>query len=66
MRDRNGNKITVEYDAFNDPILITDSLDRQVTIEYDFNDVAPYGQCDTERSFKPKQWPPTERHCCEE
>ena len=39
MRDRNGNLLT-----FNGAI--TDSLGRQVTIENDVMDVAPYGLCD--------------------
>ncbi|MEK6334072.1 MAG: LamG-like jellyroll fold domain-containing protein [Acidobacteriota bacterium] len=44
MRDRNGNKVTFTYD--NSSTTITDSLNRQVTIEYAVTDVAPYGLCD--------------------
>jgi YD repeat-containing protein len=34
MRDRNGNKVTFEFDAFNRISSITDSLNRLVTITY--------------------------------
>jgi RHS repeat-associated protein len=44
-RDRNGNQITYTYT--NDRVTsIKDSLDREVTIQYGFNDIAPYGVCD--------------------
>lgn len=54
VRDRNGNRVTVTYGApynsgngtYYRPIKITDSLNREVTIEYDVNDVQPYGLCD--------------------
>jgi YD repeat-containing protein len=46
MRDRNGNKLSFTYDAFGRVITITDSLNRQVTINYDVSDVAPYSLCD--------------------
>ena len=45
MRDRNGNKLTFTSDA-NFNLIITDSLNRQVTFNYDYQDVAPYGLCD--------------------
>jgi RHS repeat-associated protein len=52
MRDRNGNQISFTYTS---GLLtqITDSLNRQVFIEYDVADVAPYGLCDriTYRGF---------------
>ena len=45
IQDRNGNKLTYSYT--NDRVdLIRDSLDREVTIEYAVNDIAPYGLCD--------------------
>ena len=34
LRDRNGNKITFTYDAYNRVVTITDSLNRQVTFSY--------------------------------
>lgn len=45
-RDRNGNQINFWYDTYKRVNLITDSLNRQVTIAYDVSDVAPYGTCD--------------------
>lgn len=46
IRDRNGNKVSFSYDTNNRVVLITDSLNRQITITYDVNDGAPYGICD--------------------
>src|SRR5215213_9253819 len=45
MRDRNGNKLTFTYSG---PLLtkVTDSLNREVTINYNISDAAPYGLCD--------------------
>ena len=52
MRDRNGNEFEftytphqVDFTWYADTI-ITDSLNRQVKIEYGVNDVMPYGFCD--------------------
>ena len=45
MTDRNGNKVSFEYNGAG-VTSIKDSLNRQVTIEYNVNDVAPYGLCD--------------------
>jgi RHS repeat-associated protein len=45
MRDRNGNRLTFAYNL-GSVTSITDSLNRQVTIEYHVSDVAPYGICD--------------------
>jgi RHS repeat-associated protein len=45
LRDRNGNQITYSY-TDNRVTLIKDSLNREITIEYGVNDVAPYGLCD--------------------
>ena len=44
IRDRNGNKLTFVYSGSS--MTITDSLNRQVTVNYDVSDVAPYGLCD--------------------
>ena len=44
-RDRNGNKTTFSY-VDRKLTSATDSMGRQVTIEYDVNDVSPYGLCD--------------------
>ncbi len=51
IKDRNGNKTTFSY--YNTSSVpagklhtITDSIGRTVTIEYDVQDVAPYGLCD--------------------
>jgi RHS repeat-associated protein len=46
LLDRNGNKMSFMYDASSRVTTITDTLNRQVTVEYDVNDVAPYGLCD--------------------
>jgi RHS repeat-associated protein len=46
MTDRNGNKLTFEYNNFALVSSIKDSLNREVAIEYNVNDVAPYGLCD--------------------
>jgi RHS repeat-associated protein len=46
LRDRNGNKMTFTYDTSLNVTVLTDSLNRQVTIAYNFADVAPYGVCD--------------------
>src|SRR5258707_4543666 len=46
IRDRNGNKITFAYDTSYRVTTITDSLNRQITVEYDVNDISPYGLCD--------------------
>ena len=35
MRDRNGNKLTFNYDSYQRMTSVTDSLNRQVTINYD-------------------------------
>jgi RHS repeat-associated protein len=44
IRDRNGNKLSFSYSTSN--LIITDSLNRQVTVTYNVQDVAPYGLCD--------------------
>lgn len=53
MRDRNGNKLTFTYDTYGEPYgpanrvtSIKDSLNRQITITYDVQDIQPYGLCD--------------------
>jgi RHS repeat-associated protein len=53
IRDRNGNLTTFTYgtdpnnvDTWGRLITIKDSLNRQVTFEYNVNDSAPYGLCD--------------------
>jgi len=46
MRDRNGNKLTFSYDQNSRVTLITDSLNRKITISYDVQDIQPYGLCD--------------------
>ena len=50
QQDRNGNKIQYfyTYDANNHVAIssIIDSLNREITIEYGVQDVAPYGLCD--------------------
>lgn len=49
QRDRNGNQISYTYSNVGGSVKITsikDSLDREVTIEYGVQDVAPYGLCD--------------------
>ncbi len=47
-QDRNGNKIRYDYDTNYQYRLvkITDSIGREVNIDYDVNDSAPYGLCD--------------------
>lgn len=50
-RDKNGNKLVFTYSASpnsSTPLLskITDSLNREITIEHYIQDVAPYGYCD--------------------
>lgn len=51
MRDRNGNKMTFTYGS-GGLTKITDSLNREITFEYDVNDTTtssdgtPYGLCD--------------------
>jgi RHS repeat-associated protein len=44
IRDRNGNKISFTYNASG--MTATDSLNRQVTVQYNYSDVAPFGLCD--------------------
>jgi RHS repeat-associated protein len=44
ISDRNGNKLSFTYTG--GVSTITDSLNRQVSIAYNVNDVAPYGLCD--------------------
>src|SRR5262249_54475289 len=46
IRDRNGNKISFQYDANQRVTSITDSLNRQVTIAYEVNEGGAYGVCD--------------------
>jgi len=46
IRDRNGNKISFQYDTSSRMTTITDSLNRQVTIVYDYNEGGSYGVCD--------------------
>jgi RHS repeat-associated protein len=46
MTDRNGNKLTFEYNNTARVSSIKDSLNREVTIEYNVQDDAPYGLCD--------------------
>ncbi|MDQ1637076.1 MAG: hypothetical protein QOF62_415, partial [Pyrinomonadaceae bacterium] len=46
MRDRNGNRLTFTYDASQRVTMITDSLNRQMNIAYDYSDASPYGLCD--------------------
>jgi RHS repeat-associated protein len=46
MRDGNGNQLSFAYDANSRSSTVTDSLNRQVTINYDVSDIAPYGLCD--------------------
>ncbi len=46
MRDRHGNILSFSYDGNNRLDTVTDSLNRQVTISYDYADAAPYGLCD--------------------
>lgn len=46
MRDRNGNQMSFTYGLHARVATITDALNRKVTIDYDVQDVAPYGLCD--------------------
>lgn len=46
MADRNGNKLTFQYNNSAQVSSIKDSLNREVTIEYNVQDDAPYGLCD--------------------
>lgn len=46
IRDRNGNKISFQYDMYQRVTSITDSLNRQITIIYDYNEGGAYGVCD--------------------
>lgn len=45
IRDRNGNKVSFSYTS-GQVTTITDSLNRQITIAYNVQDVSPYGLCD--------------------
>jgi len=45
IRDRNGNTLTFTSNA-NYDLIITDSLNRQVTVNYNYQDSSPYGLCD--------------------
>jgi RHS repeat-associated protein len=45
MRDRNGNKLSFTYDVYKRVTSITDSLNRQVAVNYDVTD-GSYGLCD--------------------
>ncbi|HEY3104078.1 MAG TPA: hypothetical protein VGJ69_10825, partial [Pyrinomonadaceae bacterium] len=45
IRDRNGNLLTFTSDGLT-YLTVTDSLNRQVTVNYNVQDVSPYGQCD--------------------
>jgi YD repeat-containing protein len=47
MRDRNGNKLTFQYDLNSRITMATDSLNRTVTFAYSVNAGSPYGICDT-------------------
>ncbi len=46
--DRNGNKIEYTYDTtpYHRLTKIKDSVGREVNVEYNINDIAPYGLCD--------------------
>jgi RHS repeat-associated protein len=44
IEDRNGNRLSFAYGASS--FSVTDSMNRQVTVETNVNDVAPYGLCD--------------------
>lgn len=54
IRDRNGNKISFAHDSSSRVTSITDSLNRSVTIDYDYNEGGSYGVCDkiTYKGFK--------------
>jgi RHS repeat-associated protein len=45
IRDHNGNTITLTTNSSHD-LIITDSLNRQVTVNYNYSDSSPYGLCD--------------------
>src|SRR5713226_6914384 len=45
IRDRNGNTITFTTNSSGD-LTINDSLNRQVTVNYNYSDSSPYGLCD--------------------
>jgi YD repeat-containing protein len=52
IRDRNGNKVSISGVVSPPYALITsgtDSLNRQVSFEYNVSDIAPYGLCDRVR-----------------
>ena len=69
IRDRNGNKISYTYDATGRVITITDPLNRQITINYDVSDVAPYGLSDqiifkgAGGAQRPRRGPPRRGGC---
>lgn len=44
-KDRNGNKITLTYLSGSN-FKITDSLNREITVEYSVQEPSPYGLCD--------------------
>lgn len=44
LRDRNGNMLRFAYTSTS--MVITDSLNRTVTVNYNVSDVTPYGLCD--------------------
>ncbi len=48
IRDRNGNRVTFTYNNTQSPFSMTatDSLNRQVNVEYNVNEGVPYGICD--------------------
>jgi RHS repeat-associated protein len=45
VRDRNGNRLSVGYDGLGRVETVTDPLGRQITVQYNFQDAAPYGTC---------------------
>ncbi len=53
VSDRNGNKLSFEYNSVYGVTSIKDSLNREITIDYLVDDGAPYGLCDriTYRGF---------------
>jgi RHS repeat-associated protein len=44
IEDNNGNRLSFNYSESS--FSVTDSMNRQVTVEVNVNDVAPYGLCD--------------------
>lgn len=46
IRDRNGNELKFTYDGTSRVTEVFDSLKRKVTIQYDIQDMQPYGFCD--------------------